>query len=123
MNILRSIGAVLAGVLVIALLSTLTDTLIQTINHGEYPQLWLAFLYRSIFTVLGGYITASISRQQPMRQVTILGAIGIVACAAGFFTHRDLGIHWYPFALTITAFPLCWFGGKLKQPEHKTITV
>jgi len=43
----------------------------------------------------------------------ILGGIGFVAALAGCIMKWNLGHHWYPIALVITALPCTWLGGKL----------
>ena len=42
-----------------------------------------ATVYRSIFMVAGGYLTAALAPDRPMRYVTVLGVIGIVAGSLG----------------------------------------
>ena len=76
----------------------------------------LALTYRVIYTVLGGFITARLAPRAPMRHVTILGLIGLVAASAGAIvaiTAADLGPSWYAIALAVTAYPCTWLGGRL----------
>ena len=68
----------------------------------------------SFTEVVGGYGTASLAPDRPMRHVTILGVIGIIGGTLGVIAGWDLSAHWYPIALAVTAFPLTWWGGKLK---------
>ena len=121
-NTLKSIGAVVAGFVTVVILSLLTDTILEQL--GVFPPIgtglfvtWmlvLAFVYRSIYAVVGGYVTASLAPDRPMRHVTILGVIGIIGGTLGVIAGWDLSAHWYPIALAVTAFPLTWWGGKLK---------
>ena len=67
MKILRSIGAVLAGFLACAILSIATDVVLEALKlfppqdqPGLYTDslLLIATAYRTLYTILGGYLTA-----------------------------------------------------------------
>lgn len=117
----RSIWAVVAGFIFVVVLSLGTDQVLHVLN--VYPPwgepMWdsglnaLALAYRSVFTVLGMYFTAKLAPQNPMRLVTIGGVIGTVLATLGVVGSwsMNLGPHWYPIALAVTAFPLSWVGG------------
>ncbi len=123
MNTLKSIWAVLAGFLIVVVLSVATDYVLETI--GVFPpqsepglytagMLLGALIYRCIFTVAGGYGTAKLAPDRPMRHAIILGLVGIVAGSIGVVYAWDKSPeHWYPIALVITALPSTWLGGKL----------
>ncbi|HWA33026.1 MAG TPA: hypothetical protein VG737_02800 [Cyclobacteriaceae bacterium] len=122
MTTLKSIGAVLAGIIANIILSVGTDVIL--IQSGIAPEFteaqpWpakvLAFatVYRTIYGVFGGYITALAAPQNPMRHVAILGILGTIATIVGLLTHLGQPDTWYPALLAITAFPACWLGGKL----------
>ena len=121
---LRSTAAVLSGFVTVAGLSLATDELLHILH--VYPPwgepMWspwlnlLALTYRTVFTVLGGWLTAKLASQRPMRHVAILGTIGFVLATAGAIvaiTVADLGPTWYPILLAITSFPSVWIGGRL----------
>lgn len=125
MNILKSIWAILAGFLTVVLLSTGTDFVLE--NTGIFPSyadqmqngspVWLlltALIYRSIYTVLGGYVTALLAPTNPMKHIIILAILGTIGGIAGVFAGWQYGNQWYPIALAVTAFPLVWLGGKLR---------
>ncbi|MEK7498987.1 MAG: hypothetical protein AAB649_00080 [Patescibacteria group bacterium] len=130
MNIIhtfKSIGAVLAGFLTVFILSIVTDSILEAL--GIFPPqnqpeqfvgylLVVAFIYRSIYAVLGGYITAKLSPSNPMKHVIILGIIGTVGGIMGVIAGWNLSAHWYPIALAVTAFPLVYFGGKMKTSRE-----
>ena len=120
----RSILAVLAGLVVGAALSIGTDIVLHA--AGIFPPLGrpmadslllLATAYRTIYSVLGAYITARLAPNRPMQHALVLGALGLVVCLIGVVTTwnrvQEFGPHWYPIALTILALPQCWLGGKL----------
>lgn len=119
---LKSIGAVFAGFLVVVILSVVTDTILE--KTGIFPpptnglfvtwMLLLALLYRSIYTVIGGFVTAWLAPGNPKKLVMILGIVGTIAGTLGVIAGWNLSAHWYPIALAVTAYPLTWLGGKLK---------
>ena len=124
MNILKGIGAVLAGIVFIVVTHTVTDLVLEKLGIFTPPDqgfhiTWMvvtATIYRSIFTVGGGYLTAALAPNRPMLYAVILGLIGIAASTAGAIVMipRDLGPVWYPIALIVLALPCTWLGGKLK---------
>lgn len=123
-NVFRSVGAVLAGLVAIVLLSTGTDAVLHAV--GPFPPegqpmsgvlFGLAFVYRSVFSVLGGYLTARIAPRRPQLHANVLGGIGTVASLAGavatWNAGPEFGPHWYPIALVVTALPTVWLGALL----------
>jgi hypothetical protein len=124
MKILKSIGAVLAGMIFIVISHTATDFVLESLGifppPGQgYLVTWMAVtatIYRSFFTVVGAYITAALAPNRPMLHAVILGVIGtVVGAAAAIATiPMDLGPVWYPIALAVFALPCTWVGGKLK---------
>lgn len=123
-KLLMSIVSVIAGFLTVALLSTLTDFILE--NTGVFPSyqdqltygspIWLlvtALIYRSIFAVVGGFVTAKLAPSNPSKHVMILAILGTIGGVAGIFAGWQYGNQWYPIALAVTAYPLVWYGGKL----------
>ncbi len=124
-NMLKSIGAVLAGFLTVVILSTVTDAILH--SAGVYPEggylsnahSVLATVYRTIFTVLGGYVTVRLAPNKPMRHVMILAILGTLGGLLGLIStwDKNLGPVWYPIALTVLAYPSVWFGGTLYKSQ------
>lgn len=124
MNILKGIGAILAGIIFIVVTHTATDFVLEKL--GIFPPTdqgfhitWMvvtATIYRSIYTVGGGYLTAALAPDRPMRYVLILGFIGLaISTLAAIVTiPMKLGPAWYPIALAVLALPCVWLGGKLR---------
>lgn len=121
LRLLRSILAVLAGMIAIIVLSIATDILLHSLN--VYPP-WgepmfdtrlclLALSYRSLFTVAGGYLTARLAPHSPVRHAIILGAIGLVLGTLGGIAARDMGPIWFTIAIPTTGFFFAWLGGHL----------
>jgi hypothetical protein len=124
MNTLKGIGAILAGMIFIVVTHTLTDMVLEKLGVFPPPDqgfhiTWMvvtATIYRSIYTVAGGYLTAALAPNRPMLYAVILGLIGIAASTAGAIVMipRDLGPTWYPIALIVLALPCTWLGGKFR---------
>lgn len=117
---LKSIVAVLAGIIVIIILSTGTDALM--IKLGAFPPLQLdsytskmlitALIYRGLYAIVGGYITSRIAPDKPMKHAIVLGVIGTILSILGAIIGWNLSEHWYPIALVLIAIPCSWIGGK-----------
>ncbi|MBC7901471.1 MAG: hypothetical protein H7070_15615 [Saprospiraceae bacterium] len=124
MDILKGMGAVLAGLIFIVISHSLVDFILESL--GVFPQPgegylvgWMAAVatvYRSVLVIAGAYITASLAPSNPMLHAVILGIIGTVAgtIAAIVTIPMDIAPAWYPIALAILGLPCTWLGGKLK---------
>jgi hypothetical protein len=117
---LRVAGALVAGFLTVAVLSTAADAVLHAMNYypndgtaGSDPQLAVALAYRTLFTVLGGLVTAWLAPSRPQRLATILGAIGSVFAVLGLVTMWHLGHQWYATGIVVLAIPSTAFGGWL----------
>jgi hypothetical protein len=130
-SILRSIGAVFAGLLFIVILSLLTDVVMHA--TGVYPPWFqympdslflLATAYRVVYSILGSYLTARLAPQRPMVHALILGVVGTVLSLAGALSTwnkgPEFGPKWYPITLIVIAIPLAWVGGKLRLKQLET---
>lgn len=122
----RSIAAVLAGIVAGIILTLGTDMVFHAI--GVFPPLgqWtpsgpllLATVYRAIYSVAAGYITARLAPNRPIGHALVGGVVALVVSIAGAVATwgRGLGPHWYPVALVVLAMPTAWIGGwfRLRQ--------
>jgi hypothetical protein len=129
-HLVRSTAAVFVGFISVAVLSLGTDQVLHVLD--VYPPwgqpMWdpglnlLALSYRIVYTILGGYIAASLAPHSPMRHVLVVGILGLIAGSAGAIvaiSMADLGPNWYPIALALTGFPCVWLGGVLHGARHK----
>lgn len=121
---LKRFGAGLAGVLVGVGFTLGTDAALH--KTGIFPALGqrmsnelfaLATAYRLVYSVLGSYVAARLVTDRPMQIAMILGGIGSVVSVVGAVVtwNMDLGPHWYPLALVVTAIPCAWVGGKIRE--------
>ena len=121
---MKSVWAVVAGVLVIIVGSILVDIVLHV--AGVFPPMdqpignrlsLLALSYRVVISVGGGWLTARLAPQSPMKHAVILGCVGVVLGLVGVVLtwNKDLGPRWYPIALVALAIPQCWLGGKFYE--------
>ncbi len=125
-RVLRSIGAVLAGMVVGIALTLGTDEILHI--AGVFPPwgqsmvgfdgaLLLATAYRVFYGVVASYITARLAPVRPMQHALVGGIIGLIVSVVGAVATWNsgpaFGPHWYPLALIVTALPSAWVGGKL----------
>jgi hypothetical protein len=121
----RSIGAIVAGVIVIFVLSLGTDAVLHA--TGVYPPWFqympdslfvLATAYRCLYSVLGAYLTARLAPHRPMQHAVILGVVGVLLSTLGAIgtwnKGPEFGPRWYPLALIAISLPLSWLGGKIR---------
>ena len=124
-QILRSIVAVLAGLIIGILLSVGTDAAMSAI--GVLPpigqpaasgSLLIATVYRTIYSVLASYIAARLAPYRPMLHAMVLGVLDFIVSIVGVVVTwnkgAEYGPHWYPIALVILALPAAWLGGRLR---------
>jgi hypothetical protein len=126
-NTLKSIGAVLAGMLAGIILTIVTDIVLHAV--GVFPPwgnsmvgfdgpLLLATAYRTVYGVLASYIIARLAPDRPMQHALVGGFIGLVVSILGAAVTWNkgpaFGPHWYPLALVVLAMPQAWAGGRLR---------
>jgi hypothetical protein len=133
-RVLRSVGAVLTGMLVVIVLTIATDIALHVMDVfppwgksmvGYDGALMLATIYRAVFGILGSYITARLAPNRPMPHALAGGAIGlVVSIVGGAVTWNKgpaFGPHWYPLALIVLAMPQAWAGGKIRLIQLRAV--
>jgi hypothetical protein len=119
---LRSVWAVVTGVLFVLVVTTLVDIALHM--AGVYPPAGrpmsdalalLATAYRVVIGFAGAWLTARVAPREPMKHAMMLGYVGTLLGLAGVLAtwDRGLGPRWYPIQLAALAIPQCWAGGKL----------
>ena len=127
-RILRRVGAVLAGMILIIILDIGLDIIMHA--TGIYPPwfqpmatgLWLlALSYRTIDSILGCYVTARLAPDRPLTHALVLGSLGVILSAIGAIATWGKGLEfgpkWYPLALVLIALPCAWVGGTIRQRQ------
>ena len=120
----RSVAALLAGFVVVVILSLGTDVVLHA--TGVFPKLgqamsnllfFLATTYRTLYAIVGSYITARVAPYKPMQHALVGGLVGLILSVVGAvvsWNKPELGPHWYPLALVVTALPCAWIGGRIR---------
>jgi len=126
MNILKSIGAVIAGLVAIFFLSHATDAALEAAGilqrgaplpmYGSELLITAILIYRLVYSVAGCYITARLAPNHPVRHALVLGTLGLVFSIGGAIVaaQQSLGPAWYMWGLVLFALPCAWLGGKLQ---------
>lgn len=127
-SLFRHVGAILAGLVVIILLSLVTDGVLNA--SGVFPKgghamsnrlLLVATFYRTIYSVMGCYLAAKLAPTRPMWHALALGFIGLVLSMAGAVATWNGGAayaaKWYPLTLVAISLPTAWLGGKLAEMQ------
>src|SRR5262249_52420633 len=125
---LRSLGALLAGFVVVVILSVATDAVLRAVrvfpSAGQVMSnalFLLATVYRTAYGIAGSYVTARLAPNRPLQHALAGGFVGLVLSIAGAVAtwkqSATMGPHWYPLALVLTALPAAWVGGRLRQAQ------
>jgi hypothetical protein len=127
MNILKGILAILAGFIFIGVTHNGMDFILESLGiftplGVRFDTTWMviaATVYRNLFMIAAGYLTAMIAPAPKIRYVVILGVIGTLLGVVGIFVNAkyDLGPMWYPVALVLLGFPCLYLGAKLRIKE------
>jgi len=127
-NILKSIGAGVAGIFVGVILSIGTDKILENTGVLPHGNLWVSnsliifvLFYRTIYNIIGSYIVARLAPNHPLRHAIVLGAIGTLVSIAGAIATKNmnLGPVWYAWTLAVLTLPSAWVGGKLYLMSFK----
>jgi hypothetical protein len=121
---MKSVLAVVAGLVVTIVLSTGVDLLV--VKTGIFPaksadntDLHWAIIttYRAVIAIFGCWVTARLAPSRPMMHALIAGGIGMTLAVLGAIfawgKGPQFGPHWYAIAVALTALPCAWIGGKL----------
>jgi hypothetical protein len=123
---MRSIWAVVAGFLFIAVLSLGADKIMMamaprlfTANGGttNLAILCLMTLYVAVFATVGSYLTARLAPSHPMRHALILGALGLVVSLYATTKMWGSTPAWYNIINLVLVMPYAWLGGRLRENE------
>ena len=120
----RSVGAVIAGFASVAALSIAADAVVYGAGLAQPGQAMsdlmfgLAAVYRAVFTVAGGFITARLAPDRAMRHAWVLAALGLLGGLGGvaaYYAANDpaFGPAWYVLSIPLSAIPCAWLGARL----------
>lgn len=121
---LRAVGALVSGLFTIVALSHGTDAVLR--GAGLFPEqgqpmsdtlFLLAASYRTLYGVLGCYLSARLAPQRPQAFALGLGCFGFIVSLIGALATwnagPECGPRWYALALAATAIPAGWLGARL----------
>lgn len=126
-DLLRSVGAVLAGLAFIGITHTTTDAVLK--GMGILPRdhlfvdeglLLVVLGYRAAFSFVGCYLTAWLAPREPVKHALVLGLLGVLLGTAGAIANSamDLGPTWFPWTLVAITIPIAWLGGKAYEARQ-----
>ncbi|HEX8545507.1 MAG TPA: hypothetical protein VF691_01020 [Cytophagaceae bacterium] len=131
-DVIKSIGAVLAGLVFIGLTHTAIDAILEKI--GVLPSghlnvgpgiIFFVIFYRALFSFAGCYLTARLSAKDPMKHSLILGGIGTLLSIAGAIVTTNMHVApiWYGLMLVFMSLPIAWIAGRLYLERNRRMIV
>jgi hypothetical protein len=123
---MRSVWAVLAGFILIGILSFGTDAIMHAVSPWAYdpkggtrnvPILLVSMLYSAVYGLVGCYLTARLAPASPMMHALILGVLGVVVTTV---INLQLWGHvpaWWSITNVLIVIPLAWTAGRLRENE------
>lgn len=126
MPMLRRIGSVLLGFIVILLLVGVTDAILEKLFPAQFvnpdgsyaipglPLVVFIFGYVFVYAGVGGYLTARIAPQSPMSHALALGALLLLVSLAFALANPHQQPLWYLLTSTVFVVLGCVAGGSLK---------
>jgi hypothetical protein len=124
-KVFKSVGVILLGFIVNALLSVLTDFLLESIGLLPHPskglfETWailLVLFYRGVYAIFAGFIIARLIYARPVLHAMILGLIGtvitLIAVSSPSFAERSP--LWFGYALAAMTIPALWLGVRIEK--------
>ncbi len=123
---MKSVLAVLAGLVVTIVLSIGVDLLV--VYTGIFPAKsadntdmhWaIITAYRAVIAIFGCWVAARLAPSRPMLHALIAGSIGMALAVVGAIfawgKGPEFGPHWYAIAVALTALPCAWIGGRIRE--------
>jgi hypothetical protein len=118
---LRSIIAIVVGVVVLLATALLTDAILLKLfpaivdAHGRVTSAAVAFLlmsYALAYCVLAGYVAALVARRREVEHALVLGVVLVVLLIYPTIKSWDTTPVWYHVALFALTAPACVAGGR-----------
>lgn len=124
---LRSLGAVVGGLVATFVLTTAIDLALHATKvfpaFGERMSdalFVLAFAYRIPLDIAGAYLAARWAPSNPRVHALALGVIGLVLSTVGAITMWEYGPAWYSLGNIAIALPCAWAGAHLLETRRSS---
>jgi hypothetical protein len=123
---LRSIGAVVLGFVLIGALSVSGDLVLRAAMPDAFdtrgavsstPLLLLVQGYVAVFAIFGCYVAARLAPSRPMAHALALGVLGLVFNIVGAIARWDHAPAWYHVLALALVMPYAWLGGRLRERQ------
>ena len=120
---LRSIGAIVAGFLVIGALSAGSDAVMRGMfpatgeGANDLSPLVIRSALVALFAIFGCYLTALLAPNHPMRHALILGALGLAFNIATSLPMWGTVPSWFIIVNLLLVMPYAWIGGWLRERQ------
>lgn len=124
MKIFRSILAIVAGFVAIAVLALGADAVVrralpQFFGPGDRSDhtgmLIVMIVYSTVFAAAGAWLTARLAPSHPLRHALILGALGLVLAVPVTIAHWNTAPVWFHVATLALTMPAAWVGGAMVE--------
>ncbi|MEO6306020.1 MAG: hypothetical protein ABIP51_22930 [Bacteroidia bacterium] len=120
---IRLILSVIAGIATAMILSALTHEILHLLNIFPAPGkpnfdkrlLLIAFLYHSVYAVIGAFVTAMLAKEKARKAVFILGTKEAIMWILGLVLLWNHTAPWYNLSKALAGIPLAMLGGKLYE--------
>lgn len=115
MSILKSVGAVLAGLIFIGVTHSAMDAILERIGvlpkghlHVGPGLIFIVIGYRAVLSLIGCYIAARLAPYSPMKHALALGVVGVLLSTVGAIVtaNMNLGPSWYAWTLAAISLPI-----------------
>lgn len=123
--IVRSILAVVAGFVVIGVLSVGTNMALHAAGIlppadqpiSSVPLLLLMTAYVAAYAIFGCWLAAALAPSHPMRHALILGVLGLAFNLMSTAAVWNLYPRWWIVLSLLLVMPYAWIGGRLRERQ------
>ena len=121
---IRSILAVVAGFVAIAVLSLGADVVLRTLLSRRFSPdggtsdpavLLIVLFYSAALGVLGCYLAARLAPRKPMTHAMVLGFIGLLLSIMATVANWKTAPAWYHVIALLLILPAAWVGGEFSR--------
>jgi hypothetical protein len=122
----RSVLAIVAGFVVIAVLALGTDMVLRAARpdimdaNGRVdsaPWLVAILTYVFVYAVFGCWLAARLAPNGPMRHAMILGLLGLAFNVMGTIANWNTAPAWFHVVALALVLPAAWLGGWLRERQ------